>query len=121
MRPGSFEEVGERRGGLAEAHVVGEAPAEAELGEELHPRQAAALIVTEFAGEVRRLVRLLEHLVGEPVEQGADPVEVERLGFVALGGVGERDQRVLVVAVVGVGELEEFERVDAAVVLAQRR
>ena len=89
VRPGSFEEVGERGGGLAEAHVVGEATAEAELGEELHPRQAAALIVPEFAGEVGRFVRLLQHLVGEPVEQGADPVEVERLGFVA-ARVGRR-------------------------------
>ena len=44
--PWAFEEMGEGGRRLAEAHVVGEAAPETEPGEELHPRQAAPLVVT---------------------------------------------------------------------------
>ena len=54
MRTRALDEVGERGGGLAEPHVVGEAAAEAEPGEELHPRQAAALVVAQLAVEACR-------------------------------------------------------------------
>ena len=56
--------------------------------------EAAPLVVPEFADEVLRLHGLLEHLVGQAVEQGAHPVEVDRLGpivvLVERGGVGGR-------------------------------
>ena len=141
VRAGTLDEVGQRRGGLAETHVVGEAAPEAELGQELHPRQAPPLVVPQFAGEVLRFHRLLEHLVGEPVEEHAHPVEVDRLGAVVVtergrigcpdrtrcgrlaesgirraGRVTEPDERVLLVAVVVVGEPEEFERLHSTVV-----
>ncbi len=57
VRSGSLEQVGERGGRLAEPHVVGEAPAEPDPREELHPRQPAALVVAQLAVEPRRLDR----------------------------------------------------------------
>ena len=73
VRPRPLDEVGERGGGLAETHVVGEAAAEAEPGEELHPGQAAALVVAQLALERAGLVHLLEALVGQPGEEVVDP------------------------------------------------
>jgi hypothetical protein len=52
VRAGPLEQVGERGGGLAETHVVGEAPAESDAGEELHPRQTAPLVVAQLAVEL---------------------------------------------------------------------
>ncbi len=51
--PGSVDEVGERRRRLAEAHVVGEAAAEAEAVEEPQPAEAAALVRPQLTGERR--------------------------------------------------------------------
>ena len=51
VRAGPVEEVGERGRRLAEPHVVGQAPAEPEAGEEAHPRQAAALVRAQRAVE----------------------------------------------------------------------
>jgi hypothetical protein len=46
-----LEQVGERGGGLAEAHVVGQTPAEAQAVQELEPAEGAPLIVTQRASE----------------------------------------------------------------------
>ena len=130
MRAGPLDEVGERRGRLAEAHVVGEAPPEPEVGEEAHPREAAPLVVAQLADEVGRLDRLVEAVVGQAGEQGADPVLVGdrcRLARSGVGGVGadldaeqvapravDPDRRPLVGRLVVVRELEELQRADPA-------
>ncbi len=69
MRAGAFDEVRQRRRCLAQPHVVGQAAAQTHLGQELHPRQAAPLVVTELAVELGRLLRLHEVFVGQSVEQ----------------------------------------------------
>ena len=43
--------------GLADAHIVGQAAAEAELAQELHPAEAFALVIAQLADEARRLRR----------------------------------------------------------------
>src|SRR5438067_10558687 len=60
-------EQGEHLYCLAQAHVVGKAPAEAEGAEELHPAQALALVGAQDSGEARRGVG------------GADALEVAHL------------------------------------------
>ena len=80
--PGRSMQVGERRGRLAEPHVVGEAPAEPDPREELHPRQPAALVVAQLAVEPRRLDDLLEAFVGQPGEQRRHPAVRRRAPIV---------------------------------------
>ncbi len=73
VRARTLEQVGQRGGRLAEAHVVGEAAAQTEAVEEAQPRQAAALVGAQLAVERRRLVLLAQALVGEPAEQLVGP------------------------------------------------
>ena len=57
--------------GLAHAHVVGQAAAEAELAQEFHPSHAFALITAQLTGEPRRLrryVHAVETITGAPFE-----------------------------------------------------
>src|SRR5438874_12645337 len=53
-------EQGEHLDGLAQPHVVGEAPAEAESAEELHPAKAVALVVAQLADEALRGVERVD-------------------------------------------------------------
>jgi hypothetical protein len=124
MRTGSLEKMGEGGGGLAEAHVVGETPAEAELGEELQPRQRPALIVPEFADELDRLVGLVEALVGQAGEQVAHPVGVGGAVVVAHGDrAGALAVRAAVVQAraeaLVVGQAQQFDRRDHGLGRAQ--
>ena len=119
VRAWSFEQVGEGGRRLAEAHVVGEAAAEAELGEELQPRQRSPLIVAQLADELGGLAGLVEAFVGQSGKQVADPVGVGRGRLVE--AVAQRDQRCgsVAVCVVGiatealvVGQAQQLERGD---------
>ena len=78
VRARAIEQVGQRGGGLAQAHVVGEAAAEAEPGEEPHPAEAASLVVAQLAGEPGRLVLLAQGVVGQPAEEAARPRAASR-------------------------------------------
>ena len=73
VRTRPFEQVGQRGGGLAEAHVVGQAPAEPEAVEEPQPGQAAPLVRPQLAHEPVRLVLLPQALVGQAGEQLVGP------------------------------------------------
>ena len=65
VRTRSALEVGQRGGGLAEPHVVGQAAAEPETLEEAQPGQTAALVGPQRAGEPFALVRLDESFIGQ--------------------------------------------------------
>ena len=99
--------------GLAEAHVVGQAPAEAEVAEEGHPAEAERLVVPQAAGEAargfegtdpleapERLPRLLERGVRLDLGLGGEErVEEAHLAAaeaedVALGLAEARERRV---------------------------
>ncbi len=67
------DEVGERRRRLAEAHVVGEAAAEAEAVEEPQPAEAATLVRPQLAGERGGLDLLTQRGVGQSAEQQPGP------------------------------------------------
>ena len=88
--------------GLADAHIVGQAAAEAELAQELHPAHALLLVVAQLADEARGLLHRLHAL--EVLQPLADPgktgVErdlglsrqqrVQRVGFSPVPGEEER-------------------------------
>ncbi len=135
--PRSLDQVRQRGGRLAEAHVVGEAAAEAEPRQELHPGEATSLVVAEFADELARLLHFLESFVGQALEERPDPVGVGDRGQVARAGPGigridaqldaidgvagavDADGRAVFGGVVVVGQLQELERGDTAARLFQ--
>ena len=71
--PGQRGEVGERGGGLAEAHVVGEAAAEADPVEELQPAEAAPLVRPQRGHESGGLDPLGQRGVGKTLQQITEP------------------------------------------------
>ena len=70
---GQAGQVGQRGGRLAQTHVVGQAPTEAQAVEELQPPQAAPLVVAQFGGEPLRHVALGELGVRQAAEQLGRP------------------------------------------------
>jgi hypothetical protein len=92
---------GEHLDGLAQAHVIGQAAAEAEVAQEVEPSQAGSLIAAELSPEAPRRLGRRDSLEAAQALPGA----VE--GFVAGGcglaldpGVEERDLRGLELEVV---------------------
>ena len=140
VRAGPVDEVGERGGRLAEAHVVGEAAAEAEPVEELQPAEAAALVGPQLAGERRRF-ELLAAARRRAARRAAAPStpptrrrrRQRRVGAVAdaevvagrgrVGGELQQGQRARCPSRVGGGELLDLAQVGVVpgADLAQRR
>ncbi len=90
---------GQQLDGLAEAHVVGQATAQPQRGQERQPRQATSLVRAQRGGEAVRWIKRLERLRCRPAEQVAQPaVRVHR---------GDRQRSVEVVGVAG-GQREDL-------------
>ena len=69
----ALEQVRKRGGGLAESHVIGQAPAKAHVRKKLHPGQAAPLVVAELAMKCHALLHFLEPFVRQTRQQRTDP------------------------------------------------
>ena len=77
--------MGECGGRLAQAHVVGQAAAEAEAVEELQPAQATLLIRPQRGGERVRHIAIGQCFVGQTVQQFAGPTRcLQQVGAIAL-------------------------------------
>ncbi len=78
--------------GLAEAHVVRQAGADAVAGEEGEPRDPAGLVGAEIAHEAGRLAHGGDAAAsGDPVEERLPALGEDALGRVRLGGPGVRE------------------------------
>ena len=97
-RPARFEQ-GEDLNGFAQAHVVGEAAAEAELAEEFEPAEALLLVGAELADEVGG------RLEGGDAAEGAELVAEVLEGGID-GGVGLGFQEDIEHAGLGPGEAD---------------
>ena len=85
---------GEHLDGLAQAHVVGQAAAEAELPEEVEPAEAVALIAAELALEPGRRVRGRDALeLAQPLARLLEPLVESRLGLLGQQDVEQADLR----------------------------
>ncbi len=115
----SVDEVGEGGRGLAEAHVVGETPAEPELGQELEPAQPAPLVGPEGGFESWRLVPFAQRGVGQPRQQRSNPARRRFPGLLGGDVVAVRGEQFTVV-VLGRLRCQPHERrgVDLGVVAA---
>ncbi len=80
--------MGEGGGRLAQAHVVGEAAAEAEPVEELEPAEAALLVRAQGGGEARGHIAVGESGIGKAVEQFGRPPGAAHRRFGRGGCIG---------------------------------